>query len=137
MSKVVMIDDNQMEHLIMQKMCDRYELLPDLTHCDDGREILEFLKKNQAKPEELPDIIFLDLNMPQFSGWQFLDQFKKLYPFIKKTINIYIFSSSVDKADKLRSKLYPFVKDFYQKPIKRENLELLFCSYTNINRIAG
>jgi len=75
--------------------------------------------------------------MPQFTGWEFLEQFKALYPSLKKNIDVYILSSSANPADKMRAKLYPFVKDFYCKPVTRESLERLYLRYRNLERIAG
>jgi CheY-like chemotaxis protein len=136
MSELLMIDDNPMDHLIIQKMLDRYELFKDSAHCLDGRIIIEFLNEYRAQPEHLPDIILTDLNMPHFSGWEFLEQFNGLYPSLKKTIDVYILSSSANDSDRVRAKLYPFVKDFYRKPVTRECLERLYLTYRD-HRIAG
>ena len=137
MCELLMIDDNPMDHLIMQKMLNKYELFKDSAHCLDGRIIIEFLNEYKSQPQHLPDIIITDLNMPQFTGWEFLEQFKALYPSLKKNIDVYILSSSANPADKMRAKLYPFVKDFYCKPVTRESLERLYLRYRNLERIAG
>ena len=137
MSELLMIDDNPMDHLIMQKMLNRYELFKDSAHCLDGRIIIEFLNEYRSQPEHLPDIIITDLNMTHFSGWEFLEQFNVLYPSLKKTIDVYILSSSPNPDDKTRARLYPFVKDFYKKPVTRECLERLYLRYCNLDRIAG
>jgi CheY-like chemotaxis protein len=137
MCKLVMIDDNPMEHLIMQRMFDRYELFPDASHALDGRLIIDFLKENRTNEAELPDIIFLDLHMPECSGWDFLEQFERLFLSLGKPISIYIISSSVCPEDRLRAKQYPFVKDFITKPIKKDRLELLYAIYLKVNRKAG
>jgi CheY-like chemotaxis protein len=137
MCKLVMIDDNPLEHLIMQKMFDHYELFHNASHSLDGRAIIDFLKGNRANTEELPDIIFLDLHMPDFSGWDFLEQFKRLCRSFPKPISIYIVSSSIDPRDRLRSLQYPFVKEFLTKPLHKNKLELLYTTYLNINRRAG
>ncbi|GAC1564289.1 MAG: response regulator [Mucilaginibacter sp.] len=128
-----MIDDNPLEHFIMQKMLSRYDLFKDADHYHDARDVIKLLKKKRG----LPDLIFLDLNMPCLSGFDFLTQFEVLYPSFKNPISIYIFSSSVSKTDKSRALSYPFVKGFYSKPMKRENLESLYMVYQNTNRIAG
>lgn len=128
-----MIDDNPLEHFIMQKMLNRYDLFKHAGHYYDGRKVIRLLKGKR----DLPDLIFLDLNMPCLSGMDFLAQFERLYPGFKKPISIYIFSSSTSQADKIRTLAYPFVKGFYSKPMKKEDLELLYMVYRNIDRIAG
>jgi CheY-like chemotaxis protein len=137
MCQLVMIDDNPMEHLIMQKMLSRYEIFKDSSHCLDGRLIIDFLKEHRTQPDLLPDIIFTDLNMSQYSGWLFLEHFNALHASLKKNIAVYVLSSSTDPNDRIRAKQYPFVKEFYQKPIRREWLEQLYLLYNNIDREAG
>ena len=132
-----MIDDNPMEHMIMQRLFDRYHLFPNVSHALGGQIIIDFLTENRANTVELPDIIFLDLNMPGFSGWDFLEQFERLYLSFKKSISIYILSSSICQDEKLRAKQYLFVRDFISKPIKKDRLELLYATHLKINRLAG
>lgn len=137
MSKLIMIDDNPMEHMIMQRMFDRYELFHDTTHTTDGQAIIDFLMENRHNTAELPDLIFLDLNMPGCSGFAFLEQFNRLYMSFQKPISIYIISSSVDENDKLRALYYPFVREFLTKPVKKDKLEVLYANHLKINRQAG
>jgi CheY-like chemotaxis protein len=137
MCKLVMIDDNPMEHLIMQRLFDRYHLFPHASHALGGQIIIDFLNENRTNTVELPDIIFLDLNMPGFSGWDFLEQFERLYLSFKKHIGIYILSSSICPEEKLRAKQYSFVRDFISKPIKKDRLELLYATHLKITRLAG
>jgi len=132
-----MIDDNTMEHMAVQKMLSRYELFNDVSHCLDGKLIIDFLKEHRSQPDLLPDIIFTDLNMSHFSGWLFLEQFKALYSTLEKKIVVYVISSSTDPADKVATERYPFVEAFCQKPIKMEWLEQLYFSYENSHRIAS
>ncbi|MGY4539612.1 CheY-like chemotaxis protein [Mucilaginibacter sp. UYNi724] len=73
--------------------------------------------------------------MPDFSGWDFLEQFEKLQQSLKKSVRIYIVSSSVNPKDIARAKKYPFVHDFITKPVKRDLLDSLYASY--LDRIAS
>jgi CheY-like chemotaxis protein len=133
-----MIDDNPMEHMVVQKMLSRYKLFKDASHCLDGRLIIDFLKEHRCQPDLLPDIIFTDLNMSHFTGWLFLEQFKALYASLEKNIVVYVISSSADSADKVAAEKYPFVEAFCQKPIKRECLvSLLFVFVKRKNDIGN
>ena len=124
MCKLVMIDDNPMEHLIMQRLFHRYGLFKDAVHSLDGRIIIDFLREKNAA-RILPDVIFLDLDMPGFGGWDFLEHLEKLYLRLAKPVSVYIVSSSVSGEDKLRSKRFPFVKEFISKPVTKDKLETL------------
>lgn len=64
-------------------------------HIEGGYEAFKFLDNLKNNK---PDIIFLDLNMPEMSGWQCLDQLKKNYQL--KHIPVIIYSTSSHQRDK-------------------------------------
>jgi CheY-like chemotaxis protein len=126
MNKLVMIDDNPMEHMIIQRRFDNYHIFPDAAHSLDGRVIIDFLRDQCLNAAALPDVIFLDLNMPDFSGWDFLEQLEHIYKHFPNPVTVYIMSSSVDEQDKLKVFRYPFVKEFISKPVTKEKLQQLY-----------
>ena len=67
--------------------------------------------------------------MPEVDGWQFLDNYQKLLPFISKPIDVYITSSSIDPKDIAHSKEYPFIKSYILKPISTNVLKELGQSH--------
>lgn len=129
MCKLLMIDDNPLEHLIMQTMVDDYKVFPNMDHSEEADVSIAYLENNYTDLEKMPDVIFLDLEMPKFNGWDFIDSFAKLYPKLKKPIDIYIVSSSIDPNDKAKSERYPFVKNYFTKPLKKETLVNLYHTY--------
>jgi len=88
----------------------------------NGQEALEGLAKISTSKEALPDVIFLDLNMPIMNGWEFLDEFKNCQNNRSKKIVIYIISSSVDPRDLERVKDYDEVDTYILKPITPDDL---------------
>ena len=95
---------------------------------NNGQEAIEGLSELSKVEENLPEVIFLDLNMPIMNGWEFLDEFEKLpNPNLKKTI-IYIISSSVDPRDLERVKNYGQVNNYILKPITPDDLEAVITS---------
>ena len=65
----------------------------------------------------LQTILFLDINMPELSGWEFLDEFAKMDKHIHQQFTIFILSSSIDYQDVEKAKANVFVKDFLSKPL--------------------
>ena len=88
----------------------------------DGQAALDGLTKLCIAKEPLPDVIFLDLNMPILNGWEFLDEFKNCKSKRSKKIVIYIISSSVDPRDLERVKYYDQVDTYILKPITPDDL---------------
>ncbi len=87
----------------------------------NGKEAFEKLKAIIIADEKLPDLILLDLNMPIWDGWQFLDEFIKI-PNVNP-ITIYIMTSSVDPADVEKAKGYDAVSNYLVKPITMAELK--------------
>lgn len=81
-----------------------------------------------------PTVLFLDINMPTWSGWDFLDHFEKLDEKIKEQIQIYMLSSSVDANDIKRAADNKNVQDFIEKPLTIQILQELF-DYTNTQQL--
>lgn len=75
-------------------------------------------------PEETACILFLDVNMPTMTGWDFLDEFEEICPAIQSLITVYILTSSIEDFTKEKKK-YPWVKGFISKPLMREKLEMI------------
>ena len=113
---ILIAEDEEILALTLKKTLER--LWPELTLCGIAENGIEAV--NQAL-KEFPDIIFLDLNMPNIDGWQFLDEVQK-HSFIEK-LNIYIVSSSIDNHEIERAKRYKSVKNFISKPISLDFFE--------------
>jgi CheY-like chemotaxis protein len=115
--KIFFIDDNEYEHFIVESLIKTYTNCKNITSFLNGRDALSLLEKNKLNENELPDVMLVDIFMPGFSGWDFLDAFKEIYPDLSKKIIVYILSSTIDREDIERSKSYSFVKACLTKPL--------------------
>lgn len=120
MSKLVLIDDEPIFHKIVQMTIKNSELSRKATYAIDGELVLDYLEENKLDSKSLPDYIFVDLYMPVFDGWDFLNRFQNIYQSLKKNIKIFIVTSSIDPSDIKRSKLYPFTTTFISKPVMKD-----------------
>lgn len=71
---ILLTDDDEDDRFLFQEAL---QCVDPTIHCDtakNGREALSFLGKLH---EKLPDVIFLDINMPQLNGWEFLSLIKQ------------------------------------------------------------
>ncbi len=68
-------------------------------------------------------ILFLDINMPELSGWQVLEKLNVM-PYIVKWFSIYILSSSVDTRDITRADQNQLVKSYLEKPLANHLKEI-------------
>lgn len=95
----------------------------------DGQQAIDYFVKNAGDPIQLPDVIFLDINMPHKDGWEFLEDFSKLK--VSKAGTIYIVSSSVSAADRERANDHSMVSGYVVKPVAKQDLEKLLLDIIN------
>ena len=125
MCKVALVDDDPIYLFIAKRMLERAGLEGKVLVFNNGKEVFSWLLSHIEVPNQLPQSIFLDINMPQLNGWEFLEEFATVNDFEKYSPNIYIVSSSVDERDRKKAVTNPLVKDYITKPITMDTISKL------------
>ena len=87
----------------------------------NGKEAFDHLSIILKEKKTIPDIIFLDINMPIMDGWQFLENITKID--INQTIKVFMVTSSETNEDKQRAKEFSAIKNYIVKPISINGLK--------------
>lgn len=119
------VDDDGVYRFTTEKYIQMLNLPVRVLHFKDAEEAFLYLKDNAQNAHNIPDILFLDLNMPIMDGWDFLQEYEGLKPEIAKEVRIYLVSSSTDDRDYDRSKEFASVSGYITKPISEKHLEEL------------
>ena len=88
-----------------------------------GAEALAYLRQVKDENHIRPDLIFLDINMPGMSGWEFLDQYELLDKEKQSKVVIVMLTTSDYYEDKDKSKIYPAISDYVIKPLTNDKLK--------------
>lgn len=122
------IDDDKIYVNLVKKIIEIKHLSENLLIFKNGLEALDYFKVilTNMSEEKLPDIIFLDLNMPVMDGWEFLGEFIKIKNNFDKKITLYVVSSSIDPRDLERAKSFNLITDYLIKPIELKKFEQIF-----------
>lgn len=125
MNKLTYIDDCKLDRFILEKILSRFGLSCEVKCADSGNEVLQQLSQRNTYNDKLPDLILLDIYIPGFDAWDFLNKVELIYPTLNCTLEIYILSAFKYPADIERLKQYSCVKAFILKPITKEVLQKL------------
>lgn len=114
---VLIVDDDYVYKLVTRRMIGLCSAGAEVLFAENGREAIMALQAALNDPlKQLPDIILLDIEMPEMNGWEFLKVFTSLPAAAVADVSIYVVSSSIDDMDLARTKIYPSVKKLITKP---------------------
>lgn len=125
-NNVVLIDDNEVDNLINQKLMKTTKFARLIYTYTSGKSALEFFKnidKNPDFPSELiPDLVLLDINMPLMNGFLFIESFNKLSKRVTENTKIIILTSSANPQDIQKASEMDVVVEYLPKPLNKEKL---------------
>ncbi len=119
----IVVDDDATNNMICEFTIKRMDKEADIKMFTLPEEALASIKKEYSTTSKIiPTVLFLDVNMPSMTGWEFLDVFMQFDKYIKEQFTIFILSSSIEDFT-AKAGRYTFIKGFISKPLKLENLE--------------
>lgn len=123
---ILLVDDDELYLYLMEKTIQL--LSKDLTvnSFTDGERAVQYITKCTEENIKLPEVIFLDINMPFLDGWGFLAEFKKLKNEIANHVNIYMVSSSMRESDIKRASDFEELTGYVVKPVNKVQLSEIF-----------
>ncbi|MEJ1241583.1 response regulator [Chryseolinea sp. T2] len=119
--KTLLIDDSDIDLFIQRRFLEVYNFSVDLYLYKSAEEALKWLETLAS--EEVPDIIFLDLNMPEYDGFTFLRQFKELPAHVQSKARIVVLTSSNSSKDREQAFTFSNVIQFITKPLKQTDID--------------
>jgi CheY-like chemotaxis protein len=115
------IDDDMIYQFAVKLNLKQLQLADSVLCFSNGELAKLYMIENAQKPDALPDVILLDINMPIMDGWDFLEWFKEFKENLVKAIPIFMVSSSIDWRDIEKAKSYEEVIDYMSKPLTDGN----------------
>ncbi len=129
---VMIVDDTKIDRYIATHVIRNNHFSENILEFDMATHAIKYLEQNQEHPELLPEIILLDIRMPEMDGFQFLERLSLLPQSVKHSCCIVMLSSSLDPLDHNRAENSLVVKKFVNKPLRKENLDEIVSLYNNL-----
>ena len=120
---VMLVDDNDTDNFIHKRVIELTGFASNIIVKSSGKSALEYLDTNKNNLSILPDVIFLDINMPIVDGFVFLYEYENFPESLRQKCKVVILSSSDNKKDIDRIVDNEYVINFITKPLSEEALE--------------
>ncbi len=131
LKQIMLIDDDEVYNFICSETIKKILNIKDIITYTSSQNGLNFLAKSIADKAQLPDLIFIDINMPILDGWSFIEEYQKMSSDIAQKVLIYIQSSSVYDEDIEKSKTYAVIDGFITKPLSLAQLMEIKEKFSN------
>ncbi len=122
---IFVIDDDPIHQKIVEIKFRKRGYTGIIKNFLEAEEALALLIEKSNSPDDIPDTILLDINMPVMDGWDFLNEYLKIQHNIRKAIKIFVVTSSVDTKDREIAERYNCIEGYITKPIPEEFISLL------------
>jgi len=120
LQNVFFIDDDKPTTVINERLAKRSKLFKHIKIFNLSEAALDYLKCNKNNIDLLPCMIFLDINMPAFTGWKFLEEFRKInFP---KKIHIIMLSTADFVDPQLKEEFKGMIHSYENKPLSTEKI---------------
>ncbi|KOS05050.1 hypothetical protein AM493_02630 [Flavobacterium akiainvivens] len=123
---IMLIDDNKIDNLFHARVVKKHSDTIEVIVKDSAEDGLEYLSGNQGA---FPDIIFLDINMPGMSGWDFLEAFRKLEQNSLDTLIMVMLGTFETATPEMQTKIDGLFAGFAPKPLTKETVDEVMARY--------
>ena len=127
------VEDSAIDQYVLGQMVKRCSFAEEVCMSSSAQEALDSLEALKNSNEEMPELIFLDIHMPNMNGFAFLTELEKKYGHIKDSMSVIILTTSLDPVDRTTSNSYSNIKMFLNKPLTIDKLNFVTSQFSTAN----
>ena len=126
---VLLVDDNPGTNVLNADIIREAADVEELVCTESASEALHLLNERKAQGKSMPDLIFLDVMMPQRSGWDFLNDYQNAFGETRKG-SVVMLTSSTNVRDVIKCAVHPEIQDYITKPLSDMEAKRIVAQYT-------
>jgi CheY-like chemotaxis protein len=117
--QMLIIDDEEIVGMLIKRLVIKSKLHESPIIFQTAQDGINYLES--ASAGLLPHVILLDINMPKFNGWEFLESLSSMT--IHMPVHVVIITSSINTSDRIKASTYVHVVGYFEKPVTLQAME--------------
>ncbi|MEO6329433.1 MAG: response regulator [Ginsengibacter sp.] len=126
LKSILLIDDDEPTNFFSSLLIEDADCTEHIQIADSGQRALGLLKSDVLP---IPDLIFLDINMPAMDGWEFLEKYRQLPIDHQSKIVIIMLTTSLNPDDREKASKIKEISGFETKPLTSELIDKVLLKY--------
>ena len=127
---IVVIDDDEVVWFLHKILIQKSDLPSSVHGFISAAEAFQFITGKHPAKKLL--LVFLDINMPEMNGWEFLDKLQQ--ETTRENISVVMVTSSINESDQEKARTYPRIIGYIEKPLSRQDCNEI---HLQVQRIAS
>ncbi|MFN0049794.1 MAG: response regulator [Cytophagales bacterium] len=120
--KVLIVDDEFVDTFITKHLMLKCNFADVYILIDSSQDAYDYISEELTLGSKLPELIFLDINMPMYNGFEILEKIETFVKMNNLNTRVFILSSSDNIDDIRKTKAFNCVEDYFVKPLNEEML---------------
>lgn len=120
---VLLVDDDVPTNYIHRRIVQNTNIevnVKSITSAQEALDYLTFSGKYENDDTLRPGIIFLDINMPGMSGWDFMEEYGKIDAAHKARTIVIMLTTSLNPDDELMASANKDIVTYMHKPLNED-----------------
>jgi len=127
--RIMLVDDSEADNYFHKLVIEESGIEVEVEDCLEAVEALRRLEMAMRGERPLPDLIFLDINMPAVDGWEFLNRYAEIVPVDALIPVVVMLSTSMNPADRTKAESLPVVSGYCTKPLTDEGIAKIVAEH--------
>ncbi|MES2733256.1 MAG: response regulator [Bacteroidota bacterium] len=126
---VLLIDDDEIINFLNHHVLSDTGIAQSIEIVETVKDALQLLENREVEGCSIPELIFLDLNMPGLNGWDFIEEYKKIKNAHGLNCVIVVLTTSVNPDDNKKANQISEIAEFRSKPMTYEMIHEIVHKY--------